>query len=136
MFDMTLGESKEMVLVPTPFEAHKLSAQITSKYESNIDWKKESVSIVAKWNIDFAKSYYKHYAVREETRKDLTIANLPAYSYIADFKTGDMDMIEYRIIVLKEPMVYQAFFHINKEEFEAIKPEIDELLNSLKIIEQ
>ena len=134
ILDMTAGESKEMVLVPTPFESQKLTAQITSKYEGNIDWKKESPSTVAKWNIDFAKSYFKHYAVREETRKNFKMGNLPAYSFLADYKNGDQDVIEYRIIILSQPMVYQAHFHINKEYFESIKPDIDAMLNSLKII--
>lgn len=136
MFDMTLGNSKEMVLVPTPFDLRKLSAQITSRYEGNIDWKKESVDIVAKWSIDFSKSYFKHFVVREESRKNFKIEGLPAYSFIADFKNGDIDMIEYRIIVLGDPMVYQAYFQVNKDAFESVKPEIDELLNSLKIIKQ
>lgn len=72
--------------------------------------------------------------MRESTRKKFTIEGLPAYSYIADFKAGSFERIEYRIIVLDAPMVYQGFFHINKEDVEEIKPQVDAILASLKVI--
>lgn len=134
IYDLSMKGSNEMLLVPSPIEAQKVASQVMAKAETNVDWEKEGVELVEKWNLDWAKGYHKNFVVRESTRKKFTIEGLPAYSYIADFKAGSFERIEYRIIVLDAPMVYQGFFHINKEDVEEIKPQVDAILASLKVI--
>lgn len=134
IYDLSMKGSNEMLLVPTHIEAQKVASQMTSKLEANVDWEKEGIELVAKWNIDWAEGFHQDFFVREDTRKKFTIQGLPAYSYVADFKAGSFDRVEYRIVVLDAPMVYQAFFHINKEDIDEIKPQIDAILASLKVI--
>lgn len=136
IYDLSMKGSNEMLLVPTHIEAQKVASQITSKLEANVDWEKEGVELVAKWNIDWSEGFHQDFVVREDTRKKFTIQGLPAYSYVADFKAGNFDRVEYRIIFLDAPMVYQAFFLINKSDIEEIKPQVDAILNSLKILKK
>lgn len=136
IYDLSMKGSNDMLLVPTHIEAQKVASQITSKLEANVDWEKEGIELVAKWNVDWAEGFYQNFVVREETRKKFTIQGLPAYSYVADFKAGNFDRVEYRIIVLDAPTVYQAFFLINKEDVAEIMPQIDAIFNSLKIIDK
>lgn len=134
IYDLSNKSGNNMLLVLTPIEAQKVASQVMANAEEAVDWKKEGIELVAKWNVDWAEGYHQDFIVREDTRKKFTIQGLPAYSYIADFKAGSFNRIEYRIIVLDAPMVYQAFFHVNKEDVDEIKPQIDAILASLKVI--
>lgn len=136
MYDISPKGSTEMLLVPTPIDAHKIFANIMGKDNTTTDWSKESVEIAAKWAIDWQKGFYQNFMVREDTRKKFTIAGLPAYSYISDYKKNNKDYSEYKIFILDAPRVYDAFFITEKADMETFKPQIDAMLNSLKILKK
>ena len=84
-------------------------------------------------DIEVLKGFFKGYAVRADSWKDLKLAGLPAAHYLADYDDEGMAMVEYRTYILGKSLLYWFVFRVEKDKFDDMKAELDRIVDSLAV---
>ncbi|MCC7204934.1 MAG: DUF3108 domain-containing protein [Phycisphaeraceae bacterium] len=121
------GEKMTVQILPPGQQAWAVFIMATPEMPPGVDTPRK----VAEADIGTLKGYFKNYVVREASWKESTIGGLPAASYVADYTDKGKDMVEYRTYLLGK-QVYWFVFRIEKDDFEGLRPQMDEVIQSLQ----
>ncbi|MDD5458979.1 MAG: DUF3108 domain-containing protein [Phycisphaerae bacterium] len=95
----------------------------------------DSARAVAQMDIEQLKGFFKNYDVRENSWQDLTIDNMQAVNYAADYMENDANMVEYRTYILGSG-VYWFVFRTPADKFDQEKPVFDLIIKSFTVNKQ
>lgn len=87
--------------------------------------------IVAK-DSEVLKGYFKNYTVRKDTVAEKDINGMPAYIYAADYEDQGKEKVEYRAYYVADSRVFWFVFRVDADQFDAVKAELDKLIEGLK----
>ncbi|MDM8007462.1 MAG: DUF3108 domain-containing protein [Phycisphaerae bacterium] len=90
----------------------------------------DSARVAAEGDIKTLKGLIKGYTVRADSWAEQKVAGLPAARYVADYQDDGKPMVESRVYILGESMVYWFVFRIEKDEFDGTKAELERIVNS------
>ena len=88
---------------------------------------------VAEDRISDSVKAFKDYVVREDSWAERTTLDLPAVSYVADFKEGDQSMVEYRIVLASKAIEAGFILKIPTDQFERYRATFDTIAESFKL---
>jgi len=87
---------------------------------------------LAEFDAEAVKKFLKGYKVRSDSWTAPKISGLDSVAYIADYKAGDREKVEYRIYALGKTTIHGFAFRIDKARFAKAKPICDSIIKSLK----
>jgi hypothetical protein len=98
-------------------------------------------------SVGMARRTFRSYVVREDSRRERTVAGLPAASMVADFKGNviapdnrpereepDRPMVEYRINALGPKYIYRFTLRTERDDFDKVKQDFDKVVDMLEIL--
>lgn len=77
--------------------------------------------------------YFENYKVRQASWAESKVDGRTAATYTADYMQDKVGMVEYRTYIVADAVVYWFVFRVEKEKFEAMKPQFDAVVSSLRI---
>ncbi len=95
-----------------------------------------SVRAIAEGDAEALKGFFKDYTVHPDSWAEPEVSGLPGASFVADYQHKGKDMVEYRTYLLGRSAVYWFVFRIEKDQFEASRPEFDSIVRSFKTKEK
>jgi tetratricopeptide (TPR) repeat protein len=96
---------------------------------------KKTAAQMAEEHIDWAKKNHSVYAVRGDAAESFQASGLPATRIVGEFthKLTGRSTIEYRTFVAHQGHRLTFEFEVDKEQWESVKPAIDEVVASLRL---
>jgi hypothetical protein len=88
---------------------------------------------VADTDIKALAGYFKGYTVRPESWSAPTVGGLPAARFVADYQDKDVAMVEYRTYILGPAAAYWLVFRVDKDQFDALRPQFDAVATGFKV---
>lgn len=82
------------------------------------------------WEI--LKNTFKNFTLRPDSMEYGEIDGLPSLTYITDYDSEDIKMVEYRIFILDTQELATFILRTDRKTFEEIKPDIDSIVKSFK----
>lgn len=102
----------------------------------------EDVRQLAEKDVNILKGVFKDYSARDRSWKSIKIHGSDAVQYIADFQelgtrlakyTQPKNIVEYRTYFADGGTIHWFVFRAEKDKFEAIKEELDGIINSFEL---
>jgi len=92
-----------------------------------------TVRQIAEKDAQAVANFLADYVVKPESWTDLTVAGMPAVSYVAEYRDKGIRMTEYRTYILGGGGIYWAVFRIEKELFGAQRESFDKVLAGFEV---
>ena len=84
-------------------------------------------------DIEVLKGFFKEYTVRPDSRKSLSVNEMPAMTFAADYTNEGKAMVEYRTYIMGKGRIYWFVFRVEKDKFQANQAIYDGIVSSFAV---